>query len=173
MIELKEHKKGLNKKEKFATKAEFISLAKASNLSSDIFLSEKEIFNLVEKANKAPSGGNSQPWLWVFDKKGVLHLFHDQEKSSSLLDYKGTGSLIAFGAALENIRLCSLEIGLEISIVFHAEHFNESHIASVVFLKKHESPLDGEYSYLKKGIDQRCTNRVNSERKPLPKGFYA
>ncbi|MFC3415499.1 nitroreductase family protein [Algoriphagus hitonicola] len=74
-------------------------------LPSGYLLTDAELSDLVTFANLAPSGGNIQPWIWVFDQKGVLHLIHDQVRSHSLLDFKGTGSLIAFGAALENIRL--------------------------------------------------------------------
>ena len=48
----------------------------------------------------APSGGNSQPWKWLY-KEGHLFLFHDKHYSVSFLDYKDTGSYVALGAAIE------------------------------------------------------------------------
>ena len=96
---------------------------------------------LFEYANMAPSGGNVQPWIWVFDKKGNLHLFHDQKRSYSLLDYKGTGSLIAFGAALENLRIAAASLNLEIEIIHQIKRFEEDLIASIRFVSKGSESL--------------------------------
>jgi hypothetical protein len=126
-----------------------------------------ELHQLVEAANQAPSGGNMQPWIWVFDKKGVLHLFHDQARSHSLLDYKGTGSLIAFGAALENLRLKSAEMGIETEEIPQIQSFGDRLIASIRFLSKVSHPLQVPFSDLVSGIGKRCTNRKNSKRQLL------
>jgi hypothetical protein len=48
-------------------------------LQSGYILSSEELKRILSFANMAPSGGNIQPWIWVFDRKGVLHLFHDRE----------------------------------------------------------------------------------------------
>ncbi len=127
-----------------------------------------ELKELISYANFAPSGGNIQPWIWVFDKKGVLHLIHDRARSFSLLDYKGTGSLIAFGAALENLRLICAKKGIEIEEISHIRGFAEDLIASVRFLSKSPHPLtDQEDFELVEGIKLRCTNRKNTERVKL------
>lgn len=127
-----------------------------------------ELKELISYANFAPSGGNIQPWIWVFDKKGVLHLIHDRARSFSLLDYKGTGSLIAFGAALENLRLICAKKGIEIEEISHIRDFAEDLIASVRFLSKSPHPLtDQEDFELVEGIKLRCTNRKNTERVKL------
>lgn len=127
----------------------------------------EELKGIIEAANLAPSGGNMQPWIWIMDKKGVLHLFHDQERSHSLLDYKGTGSLIAFGAALENLRLKAAEMGIETEEILHIREFEEKLIASVRFLSKADHPLPVPLHDLASGIGLRCTNRKNSKRQPL------
>lgn len=126
-----------------------------------------ELHQLLEAANQAPSGGNMQPWVWVFDKKGVLHLFHDEVRSHSLLDYKGTGSLIAFGAALENLRLKSAEMGIETEEIIQINSFGEKMISSIRFLSKVSHPLQVPFSELVSGIGKRCTNRRNSKRQLL------
>ncbi len=139
----------------------------SNDLNSDYKLSDDELFKIVEIANSAPSGGNMQPWEWVFSDKGVLHLFHDQKRSKSLLDFKGTGSLISFGAALENIRLTCLKMGIETSIKPHITEFGEEKIASIQFDRKAGSALPDKYAYLTPFIDSRLTNRLNEERKPI------
>jgi len=118
-------------------------------------------------ANLAPSGGNIQPWIWIYDKRGVLHLFHDRKRSYSLLDFKGTGSLIAFGAALENLKLACGKKGIETEEVLQAKTFEDDLIASVRFVSKHDSPIQFENSELVEGIQLRCTNRKNTTRTPL------
>ncbi len=130
-------------------------------------LSEEELLSIVEVANSAPSGGNMQPWQWVFTKGGVLHLFHDKKRSESLLDFKGTGSLISFGAALENIRLTCLKMGLAATIKTHITEFEEEKIASIQFDGKSESSISDSYDYLIPFIDSRLTNRLNEPRSPI------
>ncbi|MBC6368980.1 Rv1355c family protein [Algoriphagus sp. AK58] len=127
----------------------------------------EELFQLVEAANLAPSGGNMQPWIWVFDKKGILHLFHDQVRSHSLLDYRGTGSLIAFGAALENLRLKTAQMGIETEEVPQIKEFGDRLIASIRFVSKVNHPLSVPFSNLVNGLGLRCTNRKNSKRQLL------
>lgn len=143
---------------------EIISQIPSTILQSAYFLSKEELKEIVEKANMAPSGGNVQPWIWVFDKKGVLHLFHDSKRSHSMLDYKGTGSLIAFGAALENLRLAAAKIGIETENITHIENFGEELIASIRFISKIKKSVEVPYLELADGISLRCTNRKNGER---------
>ncbi|SFU16607.1 ThiF family protein [Algoriphagus locisalis] len=131
---------------------------------SDYLLSREELLGLIAKANTAPSGGNAQPWKWVYDKQGVLHLLHDKQRSISLLDYKGTGSLLAFGAALENLRLEAARIGIAVKIDFQIERFDQELIASVYFVSKNGHPLQVPHGSLVEGIDLRSTNRKNTSR---------
>ncbi|MEB2781951.1 Rv1355c family protein [Algoriphagus sp. C2-6-M1] len=136
-------------------------------LPSGYLLNQEEVHQLVESANLAPSGGNVQPWIWIFDRKGVLHLFHDQARSHSLLDFLGTGSLIAFGAALENLRLASAEMGIEIEIIDQINVFEDDCIASIRFISKSKEPLIVPFGELVEGIGIRCTNRKNGEKQYL------
>lgn len=133
-------------------------------LQSAYQLSRSELEELIEIANWAPSGGNIQPWIWVFDKKGVLHLFHDKVRSHSLLDYKGSGSLIAFGAALENLRLHAGKLGIDIEMKIHIHEFEEDCVASIRFVSKQPQALPIRFSDLVEGITLRCTNRKNKKR---------
>ncbi len=133
-------------------------------LQSGYILSQQELKDLLNFANMAPSGGNIQPWIWVFDRKGILHLFHDQERSHSMLDFKGTGSLIAFGAALENLRLAAAKAGIEIEVINHIREFEEELISSIRFVAKYKTPIQVPNFELVEGIALRCTNRKNTKR---------
>lgn len=137
-------------------------------LPSGYLPDRNELLELVEHANYAPSGGNVQPWIWIYDKRGVLHLIHDRVRSHSLLDYKGTGSLIAFGAALENLRLICAQKGIETEEILHANSFEDDLIASIRFVSKSKEPRQKEKDFeLVNGIKIRCTNRKNPARKLL------
>lgn len=136
-------------------------------LQSGYILSFEELEKLLSLANMAPSGGNIQPWIWVFDRKGILHLFHDQDRSHSMLDFKGTGSLIAFGAALENLRLAAAKAGIEIEVINHISKFEDELICSVRFVAKLKNPIQVPYFELVDGIMMRCTNRKNTSRQLL------
>lgn len=127
----------------------------------------EEVIQMVEAANLAPSGGNVQPWIWHYDKKGLLHLIHDQARSHSLLDFRGTGSLIAFGSALENLRLKAGKMGIEIEEVIQIKEFDEPLIASIRFVSKLPHSLPIPHAELVEGLGLRCTNRKNSKRKRL------
>jgi len=129
--------------------------------------SKEEVIQLVEAANLAPSGGNVQPWIWLYDKKGLLHLIHDQARSHSLLDFRGTGSLIAFGSALENLRLKAGKMGIEIEEVIQIKEFDEPHIATIRFVSKLPHSLPIPHAELVEGLGLRCTNRKNAKRRRL------
>lgn len=131
---------------------------------SEYVPNKQEIIDLVKDANLAPSGGNVQPWIWIFDKRGILHLYHDQVRSHSLLDFKGTGSLIAFGAALENLRLSAARAGISIEIIPQIKDFDENLIASVRFISKSDQEIKVPFADLYPGIAIRSTNRKNSSR---------
>lgn len=146
--------------------------------NSDIFIpnnvmpsgylpAREEVIQMVESANLAPSGGNVQPWIWLYDKKGLLHLVHDQARSHSLLDFKGTGSLIAFGSALENLRLKAGKMGIEIEEVIQIKEFDDPLIATIRFISKLSHPLEIPHAELVEGLGLRCTNRKNSKRRKL------
>lgn len=151
----------------------FLRLIPAKIPQSPYFLGIDQLKYLIQQANLAPSGGNIQPWIWVFDRKCNLHLFHDQSRSNSLLDYRGSGSLIAFGAALENLRLSAASLGIEIEIIEQIKVFDEELIASIRFLSKLPGPLNTSHSTLVTGIGLRCTNRKNTPRSILPRDFLS
>lgn len=136
-------------------------------LPSGYLPSNEELEEMISFANLAPSGGNIQPWIWVLDQRGILHLFHDKVRSYSLLDYKGTGSLIAFGAALENLRIFCGKHGIEIEMLPQIKNFEDDLIASIRFVSKQNQSLDIPYLDLYEGVSIRCTNRKNPKRQLL------
>lgn len=73
----------------------------------------EEIEAIVRAGATAPSGGNCQPWRWLWTGSG-LHLFHDLRRSQSLLDFESGGAQVALGAAWENSVLRAHELHWEV-----------------------------------------------------------
>src|SRR5262249_10499112 len=70
---------------------------------------------LVEAAARAPSGGNSQPWRWLWHAKR-LFLFLDTSHSRSVLDFRSLASMAALGAAAENLVIAAHSQGLGVRL---------------------------------------------------------
>ncbi|WP_437606484.1 Rv1355c family protein [Sorangium sp. So ce834] len=78
-------------------------------------LDPERLRRLVGAGIAAPSGGNCQPWLWVYEARR-LGLFHDRARSESLADFQGAGGVVALGAAAENVVLAAHREGLSVRL---------------------------------------------------------
>ncbi len=118
---------------------------------------------IAEAASLAPSGGNSQPWRFLY-KNDRFYIYHDAFHSYSLLDYNNLGSCIAFGAMLENIRLRSATLGLAVrEDVFPLNQ--EDRLVAVLSFKN--EPVHNTLLHLAPVIGTRLTNRSVTERKSV------
>lgn len=117
-------------------------------------LAKDEIEAIVTAACLAPTGGNSQPWKWVYHNNALL-LFHDIHYSFSFLDYKNYGSYVGFGAAFENIELKAAQLGYATTIQLFPKGDKSLFIAIVTFNKSNAAPKDDLVNY----IETRLTNR--------------
>ncbi len=134
--------------------------------SNSVDLSTEEIKDLVEKACLAPTGGNVQPWKWIW-KDSMLALFHDKHFSLSFLDYRHRGSYIGFGAAMENLEQRALSLGYQAHELYHLDTFGEDLVAVYSFSKT-LSPKAAFQSYGDR-LDIRLTNRLKApEYKAIP-----
>lgn len=124
----------------------------------------EHIVEMVKAAVSAPSGGNSQPWLWDYDGKS-LTLQLDKERSSSLLDYKHYGGFLALGAATENLILKASELGYRVIIDINDE---KEFLVKYTIKKSSEGLPDHSLS---KSIIYRCTNRHKPLNQPVKTEF--
>jgi molybdopterin/thiamine biosynthesis adenylyltransferase len=145
------------------TKPDLIELSKKSlvNSQSAIKVSSNQIQELVSSAILAPSGGNSQPWKWLFsDNK--LYLYLNPLFQNSLLDFDYNASTISLGAATENLLLKAKEIGLNIETLLFPNQEDDKLVAIFNFIKGNgegHQEVEGSYDYLSKYITKRNTNR--------------
>ncbi len=133
-------------------------------VNAPIIVDEKTIKEIVNAACLAPSGGNMQPWKWIWNKN-TLFLFHEKASSFSFLDYNNLGSYIAFGAAIENIKIVSATYNLKPQIEYFPLSKNKELIAIIQF-----EEIKMNVDELTKGIYSRNTNRKLNERVVIEKG---
>lgn len=135
-----------------------------------IYPPEPLIRELVAAAAMAPSGGNSQPWKWVY-KDGVLLLLLDSAEGYSYMNFRDSAAYIALGAAIENLVLkaCQRQTGVRIDYFPLTE--NPELIAAFSF--EAFRPDDNELEAvpdkaLVNYIEKRHTNRKFPQRVELP-----
>lgn len=125
---------------------------------------------LVTAAGMAPSGGNSQPWNWVY-REGVLFLFIDRYEGYSYMNFKDTASLAALGAAIENLVLKAHEHDLELNIDYFPVEQDAELVATFCFYGKEPGRAAFEphhWDELVHYIEKRHTNRKFPPRTDLP-----
>lgn len=140
------------------------------NLEGQLSLNEQAINQLVEAAVWAPTGGNSQPWKWVY-QNDVLFLFIDKVRATSFLDFRSAGAYLGLGAATENLILQAHKMGYEVHVKKFPEAHNDKLIASFHFFASADDtflPLaPKKFDGFAEVIRKRETNRLLRKRVPL------
>jgi molybdopterin/thiamine biosynthesis adenylyltransferase len=108
------------------------------NITAKYIPNQETITHLVNLACTAPSGGNCQPWFWYFEK-GILFVFHDKYQSYSMLDYNHNGSMIAIGAAIENMSIAAAKYNLNAIFTSVLKSNNDILVGYVLFEPTHET----------------------------------
>ena len=117
---------------------------------------------LIKAANQAPSGDNCQPW-WFRTDKNRIDIFLRPNADHSLFNVNQTASLIACGAALENLVTAASRYGLEGQVRYQPRVKEENCLVSV-----HLHPNAIDEDPLQRFIWERHTNRTRYHRKALP-----
>jgi len=117
---------------------------------------------LLRAALQAPSGDNVQPWKFRRDGDG-LEILLDRDADRSFFNIRQTASIIACGAAAENIVLASGALGLSAEATLLPDPAREDLMAAVR-LKPAAPPADPLSRY----IWTRSTNRRPFSTRPLP-----
>ena len=133
---------------------------------SSIDLSIDQVKELVRTATYAPSGGNVQPWKWLYKNKKLL-LLNDNNRSDSILNYKNSASHMAFGAATENLVLKSHSLDIDVRVDQFPFGVENDLIASFNFYPSSKGSNDCEGHANDELVDEifkRTTNRTISKR---------
>jgi molybdopterin/thiamine biosynthesis adenylyltransferase len=140
-----------------------IKVTPLENNQDITILNEEQVTALVTAAGYAPSGGNTQPWRFVY-KNGRLYLFHDEKEAASWINYNNNASYIALGAAIENLKIKAGSLGLQAHATLFPTDKYERLIASIYF--KPANQTQAYFPELVNGLNLRLTNRKkgNGER---------
>jgi molybdopterin/thiamine biosynthesis adenylyltransferase len=125
---------------------------------------EDELRELVGFATLAPSGGNTQPWRFVF-RDNELECYVDPERAGTLLDFEGRASELAIGAALENLCLAARAAGFEPDVALPPAASPSDPCFRVGF--RSGAQLSDEDAALAAALGLRVTNRKLGPRQPL------
>lgn len=125
-------------------------------------LSEDELKWLVDLAATAPSGGNSQPWVFSASADGLLCCEVNAKRATSFLDFDGGAAVAACGAALCNLEIAAAWLGLAVETTW-PETPKQGRLFEARFERRPyvrtEIPLEV--------LRSRCTNRNLGSRVPL------
>lgn len=117
---------------------------------------------LLQAAIQAPSGDNAQPWRFRLTGNDI-HVFLNPETDRSFFNVRQIASIIACGAALENIRIAAASMGLYASTQILPDAAQENLMGTARI-----QPGDQAPEPLARHIWTRCTNRRPYEKRPLP-----
>jgi len=78
-------------------------------------LSKGDVDFIVKQGTEAPSAGNSQPWKYIYHQ-GRLLCIKDPARAWTFLDFEGRATVLAHGAAVENMVLAAASLGLEAGV---------------------------------------------------------
>lgn len=136
-------------------------LSPVANASSG-GLSREQVRDLVTYATLAPSGGNCQPWSFVW-RGDVLSCIHEVERSRSFLDFQNTASYLAFGALAETVRIAAAEMGLMASIQPFPDERDPLRLCDIKLTPSSNVERDPLFAYL----GARVTDRRLPAREPI------
>ena len=133
-----------------------------------VALTSQQINDIIIAAVSAPSGGNVQPWKYIY-RDDCLFVFHDEHFSYSLLDFNNLGSYIALGAAIENISVKAASMNLGSMIKYFPLDESIELVAVVTFTRIKEKNKSGD---LEPYINLRFTNRNTGESKSISEHVF-
>ena len=122
-------------------------------------LSKADITALVWNAVQAPSGGNSQPWRFVY-KNDRLGCYLDASRTRAFLDFRQGASYLAIGAAIENLSLAASHLGFDLSLFPRSNDDDPLLVCAVEFVRNPDRRTPDLYRY----ITLRSTNRKKHRR---------
>lgn len=138
-------------------KRNFILLLIMLTLNSSILLSQNQDFLfMVEQAIKAPSGHNTQPWLFKI-KDTCIEIHANNSKKLAVVDSDDREMFISLGCATENICISALETGYNTNV-----EIVDSTV--IIHLSKGETEKDALFGQ----IPVRQTNRSVYNGKIIP-----
>ncbi len=123
----------------------------------------EQVRYLVEHALLAPSGGNNQPWRFIW-RTDHLDCLADWERAESFLDLDHSATWLAFGAVAENLALAAATLGRRAEIALQPEPGQADLLCRVRFAA---GATDHPWPQLVDQVAARVTNRKLGQRVAL------
>lgn len=96
-------------------------------------VSNDVIADAVHLACRAPSYHNSQPWRFVGEGTGVLHLYLDRDRLVET-DSSGRQALVSCGAVLDHLRVAMAATGWLANVEYYPNPNDYTHLATIDFV---------------------------------------
>jgi hypothetical protein len=116
---------------------------------------------LVEHAVRAPSGHNTQPWIFSLSEQAI-EIRPDMSRRLPVVDPDDHALFISLGAALENLRIAARQQGLEPETEYFPPNAPES---LVVHLTRRSRPVDHDWF---RAIPERQSTRSTYDGGAIP-----
>ena len=120
--------------------------------------------SLVERACRAPSVHNTQPWRWTLTRTGVS-LYADRNRRLMHTDPRGRDLVMSCGAALHTLVVAAAGEGLRARVQHLPDADDPDHLASIRFVPSTASGLDRD---LAAAVVDRRTDRRPPSSWPVP-----
>ena len=124
-------------------------------------LPRHELLELVRHAVLAPSGHNAQPWRFALSPESI-EIRPDLSRRLPVVDPDDHALYISLGAALENLRIAALRMGVDAESEFFPAAAPDS---LVVHLTRRSRPVE---SALFRAIPDRQSTRTTYDSRPIP-----
>jgi Nitroreductase family len=123
----------------------------------------KQIFNdIIQKATKAPSGHNTQPWKFKV-VGNTISIFPDYSRALPVVDADNHALFISLGCALENLIIAAKHYGFATDIALFPSDEKEACIRVTLT----ENPLSSD-GKLFNAIEKRQSTRAAYDSKLIP-----
>lgn len=110
---------------------------------------------IIEAATRAPSGHNSQPWLFTINSEDHITLAPDFTRRLPAVDADNRELFISLGCATENLCLAAAHFGYTAQV-----HLADNHAIHITLHKQPETQKQPENEALYAQISHRQTNRA-------------
>lgn len=124
--------------------------------------SREHLLWLTQAAFQAPSGDNCQPWKMEAAENGCLQVFLDPLRDRSFFNVHQLASVIACGAAVQNVVSAAPAIGWTAHPQLMPDPVEQDFLAELSF-----TPGPGRPDPLSDSVWTRCTNRRMYARRPV------
>lgn len=130
----------------------------------------KQVPFLLKYAILAPSGHNSQPWLFKMDKNNTVQLYADPSRALPVVDPDDRELIISCGAALYHLHIAANHFGIADDVELLPDKNNPDLLAKIA-LKANDATVQKKEEPdipLFEAITKRRSNRSPFESKKLP-----